>query len=82
MCVKQYTTVTSYFIFTKYVCVRACKSRHPIARLFDDLTDRMENRRENRAVGAHNRTIGGDFKESDGIGRAVGTKNRMGSEQT
>ena len=95
------------------------KNRHLIARLFDGLADRMENRRENRAVGAHNRTIGCDFKESDGIGmtltcqtrsygshpiihfyhcakcimgqtqqksypigRAVGTKNRMGSEQT
>ena len=94
-------------------------SRPPIARLFDGLTDRRENRRENWAVGAHNPTIGCDFKESDGvgrtltcqtrsdeshptihfyhcakcimgwiqqksysIGRAVGTKNLMGSEQT
>ena len=95
-------------------------SRRPIARLFDGLTDRIEKiGRENRAVGAHNRTIGCDFKESDGvgrtltcqtrsdgshpiihfyhcakcimrliqqklypIGRAVGTKNQIGSEQT
>ena len=33
----------------------------PFVRLFNGLTDRMENRRENRAVGAHNRTSGCDF---------------------
>ena len=31
----------------------------------------MENRRENRALGAHNWTIGCDFKESDGVGRVL-----------
>ena len=47
-------------------------SRRPIARLFDGLTDRMENRRENRAMGAHNRTIGCDFKESDDMSASIG----------
>ena len=35
---------------------------------FDGLKDRLENRMENRAMGAHNRTIVCDFEESDGIG--------------
>ena len=43
-------------------------SRRPIARPIDGLTDR----RENRTVGTHNRTIGCHFeKKSDGIGRAL-----------
>ena len=51
-------------------------SLRPIARLFDGLTDRLENRRENRAVGAHNWTIGCDFKESDGVGRTLTCQTR------
>ena len=51
-------------------------SRRPIARFFDGLTDRRENRRENRAVGAYNRTIGCDFKETDVIGRTLTCQTR------
>ena len=43
-------------------------SRRLIARLFDGLTDRLEIRMENRAVGVHNQTNVCDFEESDGIG--------------
>ena len=77
-------------------------SQCPIARLFDGLTDRLENLMENRAVGPHNQTIVFNFEESDSIkwiaydylflslreqksyaiGRAMGTKNQMESEQT
>ena len=46
-------------------------SRRPIARLFDGLTDRLEIRMENRAVGVHNQTNVSDFEESDGIGRSL-----------
>ena len=42
-------------------------SRHLIARLFDDLTDPIENWIENRAVGVHNLKIVCDFEESDGV---------------
>ena len=41
--------------------------RCPIAWLFDGLTDRLENRIENRAVGAHNWTIVCDFEQPDGV---------------
>ena len=44
--------------------------RRPIAQLFDGLKDRLENQIENRAMGAHNRTIVFDFEESkelDGV---------------
>ena len=50
-------------------------SRRPTARSFDGLTDRMENWRENRAVGAHNRKMGCDFKEWD-IGRTLTCQTR------
>ena len=51
-------------------------SWRPIVRLFDGLTDRMENRRENRAMGAPNRIIGCDFEESYGIGRTLTCQTR------
>ena len=60
---------TRYFIMHLYWHVL---SRRPIAKLFDGLRDR----RENRAVGAHNRTIGCDFKESDGIIRTLTCQTR------
>ena len=54
-----------------YLLISTCTifklSWRPIVRLFDGLTDRMEKRRENRAVGAHNQTIGCDFEESEGL---------------
>ena len=55
-----------------------CRFRSEIltSLLFDGLTDRMENRRENWAVGAHNRTIGCYFKESDGVGRTLTCQTR------
>ena len=51
-------------------------SWRPIVRFFDGLTDRMENRRENWAVGAHDRTIGCNFEKSDGIGRTLTCQTR------
>ena len=39
----------------------------PIARLFDGLTDWLENQTENQAVGAHNRTKVCDFEKSGGL---------------
>ena len=70
----------SFLKFEWYLLISTCTifklSCRPIVRLFDGLTDRMENRRENQAVGAHSQTIGCDFEESDGIGRTLTCQTR------
>ena len=58
---------SSYASNNTLVWLRYYLSRRPIARLFDILMDRFENQMENRAIGAHNRTIVCDFEESDRI---------------
>ena len=63
-------------IFVISTCTIFKLSYCPIVRLFDGLTDRIENRWENRAVGAHNPTIRCDFEESVGIGRTLTCQTR------
>ena len=64
------------FCFRIFAEILNVLSRRPIASLIDGLMDRRENRRKNRAVGAHNQTSGCGFKESDGIGRTLTCQTR------
>ena len=57
-------------------------SRRHNARLFDGLTDRLKNRIENRAVGAHNRMVVCDSEESDGIGWSLTCQTRSRGSRT